>query len=267
MSMTSSRPPSYTTEAELDHDSSSVRTVSPLGVTQQRAIYVYYRIYRNDAPLPSRQAAAAGRGDGIGWLRVEDLPPPCTVRSLKRCIARAEGLEDDAIESVFLSHSDETGEEDGSRLNLLVGAPGTAVDIPVNVVLLDEASPSGPTLHHVPLSPISLLSGAPMEAFPSTSKDWWTVDAISGFGNPKTDAADENLIDASPETIAVTPPPGWARTTLSPEGARRFSLTNVVGFVSDTKGLPLSLGIRKWDVLYVDLERAARREADRRGKQ
>ncbi|KAF8309668.1 hypothetical protein DL93DRAFT_2230792, partial [Clavulina sp. PMI_390] len=111
----------------------------------------------------------------------------------------------------------------------------------------------------MPFSPLSLLSGARIEAFPSTSPTWWTFDATSGFGNPKTDAADSYLIDASPEAIALSPPPGWARTKLSPVGLGLLNQPGGPGIFLDSKGVPLPLGMRKWDFLYVDLEHPAGR--------
>ncbi|KAF8307860.1 hypothetical protein DL93DRAFT_1974041 [Clavulina sp. PMI_390] len=258
MSTTSGKPPSYTPYD--DEDNASETTSTTREGSKERAVYVYYRLYRDDGPVTSQQGAATGRGDGIGWVRVGDLPPPCTVRGFKRCVARQEGFDVTVIRDVFLSHSDETGVEDGARLNLFVGAPGTDTSKEINLVLHEETAHTSPNIDQTSFSAISSLSGAQSGEVPSNWAAWWTIDKISGYGNPKTSGQDPHLIEASSEVMAFAPPPGWARATLSQTGVYRSTLQGPrIAFDDNHVALPLR--IRKWDMLYVDLEPNEERKA------
>ncbi|KAF8307859.1 hypothetical protein DL93DRAFT_1974042 [Clavulina sp. PMI_390] len=247
--MSSSRPPSYIAKDNIHRERRERR----------RATYVYYRVYQDDAPRPSTLGSARKGSNGHGAIYVEDLPPACTVKSLKRSIAREEGFKATEIHQLYLSHSDNIVVDDGALFELSMGSPGSDVNKPIRVVLLDDVSHAFRPHTSITSSSSRQLSleGLP-DPLPVDLLTWWTVDATSGFGNPHIHPNDPSLITASPHMIALTIPPGWARATLSDNGFTRSQSTNP-WIVFDADGFLLPYRIRKWDWVYIDCERTVAR--------
>ena len=54
---------------------------------------VYYRLYSEDGSIPSKTPAAPG-DPFLGRIKARLVPPPHTVKAVKRCIAKMENIKD-----------------------------------------------------------------------------------------------------------------------------------------------------------------------------
>ncbi|KAF8309647.1 hypothetical protein DL93DRAFT_1707197 [Clavulina sp. PMI_390] len=156
------------------------------------------------------------RGDHVGYIHVNDIPPPRTLQRLKRSIALLEGFTEADIKEVFLCFNFDETLTPTTRLNLAPGAPGTEPKAPIEVVVADRAKRLPP-----PASTITKRSDMTRNEILTASIPpwmmWWILETDphgSSLGRPILDPDNSELIMASPEVIEFGPPPGWKVTSL-----------------------------------------------------
>ncbi|KAF8323068.1 hypothetical protein DL93DRAFT_2223029 [Clavulina sp. PMI_390] len=173
----------------------------------QRAQFLYYSLYQDGGPRPSKQAFKSATEDErnalIGRLYIKDIPPPRAMPDLKRLIARLEGFTGASdVQDIFFSFTTQAV-DDAERLDFSIGAPGTDENDPLEVIFVDgttnnnQGSQTPPTPQAPPntqLRSLLLISDHNM----------WAVDA-NGFAEPKTDSPG-HFLHRDPESM-----PGWAR--------------------------------------------------------
>ncbi|KAF8309646.1 hypothetical protein DL93DRAFT_1707156 [Clavulina sp. PMI_390] len=186
------------------------------------AVVVFYHLYQKDDPLISYQLlppkkrenheAKGYRGNHVGYIHVNDIPPPRTVQRLSRCIALLEGFTAVDIKDIFLCFNHDETLVETTRLNLAPGAPGTDPEAPIEVVIDDNAKRARfpartKTLYHMTRAQMITAKVPP-------SMKWWIVSKDSSPAKPIPDPENPELIMASPEIIRFAPPPGWTAVSL-----------------------------------------------------
>jgi hypothetical protein len=95
---------------------------------------VYYRVYAEDGAIPSRNSATAD-DPFLGRIKANSIAPPHTVTSLKRCLAKFEAINDDAIIGLFLTPSSQSPMNSAGKVSLSSGTgPGSIPQEPLALV-------------------------------------------------------------------------------------------------------------------------------------
>ena len=97
---------------------------------------VYYRIYTEDGAIPSKTPVAPG-DPFLGRIKVESVPPPRTVKALKRSIAKKEDINDRSTStSLFLALYSQSTVNDAVKITNIFNAtgPGSTPQDPVALV-------------------------------------------------------------------------------------------------------------------------------------
>ncbi|KAF8309655.1 hypothetical protein DL93DRAFT_2170220 [Clavulina sp. PMI_390] len=211
-------------------DDSRVSAAEPSG-SQSRSKYMYYRMFQNDGPISSYHALGSGGTQGtgrIGRLRLDDLPPPRTIKILKRSIARREGFDPDATQQIY-PYSSAQVLEDPSPLDDLMTEVGNDRHSPLEILIQDDASRSPQT---------TLPSISPPKPLTSDFSFWITNEA--GEIQPNFDRK-------HPYRLAMAdPPPPWKRAHV--KGKDKFAL---LWDVPDSPKL-ITTAVHEHALLYVD---------------
>ncbi|KAF8309622.1 hypothetical protein DL93DRAFT_1705524 [Clavulina sp. PMI_390] len=247
MSAMSSPPPSSTSFAFVDGESVNTQSAaaSPPPSTIRESQYLYYRLYQDGGPLGSYRKFGPDdneRSELIGRLLVDDIPPPRTIRNLKRYIARLEGFIGPQVEDILLSSASREGEEDTTFLEFSTYAPGCDFTHPVHVIILDGARRTLPG--RLPPS-ISGYASSPSRLSTSSRTIFhqgvfWNVDAY-GFGEPRVDP------DCSWTIVGAANPPGWTNAHI-----KSPSLAPMVYRIAEDRAPDFYGGIDRSHSLLVD---------------
>ena len=99
---------------------------------------VYYRIYAEDGALPSNTPVSPG-DPFLGRIKYTSVPPPRTARTVKRCIANMENIENRERTSLFLTLNSQSPMDDTDKVSILNGTgrtgPGSTPQEPIALVL------------------------------------------------------------------------------------------------------------------------------------
>ncbi|KAF8311834.1 hypothetical protein DL93DRAFT_2168744 [Clavulina sp. PMI_390] len=192
-------PPDYTPYSSIDNVAPSQGASSSSVVVakdgEAHIYYFYYRLFQNYAPIPSHQAFGVAGGDGkyrnrVGRLQHDDIPPPRTIGTLKRTIARLEGFDSTATEQLhFPSESLNQLPEDTRLLDLLSSgsAAGTDQDAPIDVIIQEGA-----------------VRSAEPSPTPQSRSAMWTITA-DGSAEPRVDGTNPCRL------ASAEPLPPWKR--------------------------------------------------------
>ncbi|KIM81880.1 hypothetical protein PILCRDRAFT_821241 [Piloderma croceum F 1598] len=110
-------------------DTSSAETSRPEGPR-----YIYYRVYT--ANRATRSVNPTTDDPYLGRISAENIPPPHTVQSLKRCISSSEYIECGTRTQLFLTVSSQIPMKDNCRVS--IPGPGCTPNEPMALVLACE---------------------------------------------------------------------------------------------------------------------------------
>ena len=98
---------------------------------------VYYRIYAENGVIPSNTPVAPG-DPFLGRIKYTSVPPPRTARTVKRCIANMENIENRERTSLFLTSYSQSPMDDTDKVSILNGTgrtgPGSTSQEPLALV-------------------------------------------------------------------------------------------------------------------------------------
>ena len=95
---------------------------------------VYYRIYAEDGALPSNTPVSPG-DPFLGHIKIGSVPPPRTARTVKRCIANMENIENRERTSLFLTLYSQSPMDDTDKFTILNSTgPGSTPQEPLVLV-------------------------------------------------------------------------------------------------------------------------------------
>ena len=113
---------------------SLVNSSSPLTSHLCEFLLVYYRIYAEDGAIPSKTPVAPG-DLFLGRIKVRSVPPPRTVKAVKRNIAKVEDIKDLTSTSLFLTLYSQSPMDDADMFTTLNGTgPGSMSQEPVALI-------------------------------------------------------------------------------------------------------------------------------------
>ena len=96
-------------------------------------LLVYYQIYTEDGPIPSKLPATPGN-PFVGRIKARSVLPPRTVKAVKRNITKVENIKDGENTSLFLTHS-KSPMDDTDMVTFLNGkGPGSTAQEPLALV-------------------------------------------------------------------------------------------------------------------------------------
>ena len=99
-----------------------------------RILLVYYRIYAEDGAIPSKTPATPG-DPFLGHIKARSVPPPYTVKAVKRSIAKVENIKDRANTSLFLTPYSQSSMGDTDKVTILNRTgPGSMPQEPLALV-------------------------------------------------------------------------------------------------------------------------------------
>jgi hypothetical protein len=133
---------------------------------------VYYRIYKKDGAILSKQPADPNDPD-VGRIRVDSVPPPHTAASIMRCISKREELDNSKQSLLFVSISSESPIDEGHVSILTSSRPGATLDNPMAFVESPDpvAAPTQASSKPVPVAKSSRTSVAePIPSVPASTK-------------------------------------------------------------------------------------------------
>ena len=93
---------------------------------------MYYLLYADNHELPSN-VAINPEEPSLGRIRVDSVAPPHSLASIKRCIARVEGIPELVHADVFADISCDTPLKEG-RISILRDGPGLSPNKPMAIV-------------------------------------------------------------------------------------------------------------------------------------
>jgi hypothetical protein len=97
-------------------------------------LLVYYRIYAEDGAIPSKTPAAPG-DPFLGRIKARSVPPPHTVKAVKRKIAKVEDIKDPTSTSLFLTPYSQSPMADADKVTILNRTgPGSTPQEPLALV-------------------------------------------------------------------------------------------------------------------------------------
>ena len=97
-------------------------------------LLVYYRFYAEDGAIPSKAPIAPGDAF-LGRIKVGSVPPPRTTKTVKRSIAKVEGIKDRESTTLFLTPCSQTPMDDAEKVTILNGiGPGSTPQEPLALV-------------------------------------------------------------------------------------------------------------------------------------
>ena len=97
-------------------------------------LLVYYRIYAEDGAIPSNTPVSPS-DPFLGRIKVRSVPPPRTVKAVKRCIAKLENIKDRGSTNFFLTSYNQSSMDDADKLTFLNGTgPGSTAQEPLALV-------------------------------------------------------------------------------------------------------------------------------------
>jgi hypothetical protein len=105
-----------------------------LEFTQLSCFSVYYRVYT--ANRATRSVNPTTDDPYLGRISAENIPPPHTVQSLKRCISSSEYIECGTRTQLFLTVSSQIPMKDNCRVS--IPGPGCTPNEPMALVLACE---------------------------------------------------------------------------------------------------------------------------------
>ena len=95
---------------------------------------VYYRIYAKDGALPSNTPVTPS-DPFLGRIKVRSVPPPRTVKAVKRSITKVENIKDHENTSLFLTTYSKSPLDDAEKVTILNGTgPGSTPQTPLALV-------------------------------------------------------------------------------------------------------------------------------------
>jgi hypothetical protein len=96
-------------------------------------LLVYYRIYAEDGGIPSKTPVP---GDPfLGHIKARSVPPPHTVKTVKRSIAKVEDIIDPTSTSLFLTPYSQSSMADADKVTILNRTgPGSTPQEPLALV-------------------------------------------------------------------------------------------------------------------------------------
>ena len=95
---------------------------------------VYYRLYAEDGSIPSKTPAAPG-DPFLGRIKARLVPPPHTVKAVKRCIAKMENIKDRTSTTLFLTPYSQSPMVDDDKVTILSRTgPGSTPQEPLALV-------------------------------------------------------------------------------------------------------------------------------------
>jgi hypothetical protein len=83
-------------------------------------LLVYYRIYAEDGAILSKTSVASD-DPFLGRIKARSVPPPRTVKAVKRSIAKVENIKDRESTSLFLTPYSQSPMDDADKVNILNG--------------------------------------------------------------------------------------------------------------------------------------------------
>ena len=97
-------------------------------------LLVYYRIYAEDGALPSNTPVAPS-DPFLGRIKIRSVPPPRTVKAVKRSITKVEKIKDHESTTVFLTPYSKSPLDDAEKVTILNGTgPGSTPQEPLALV-------------------------------------------------------------------------------------------------------------------------------------
>jgi hypothetical protein len=98
------------------------------------AFVVYYRIYAEDGAIPSKTSSSPD-DPFLGRIKARSVPPPHTVNSLKRSIAKFENISDRTRSRLFLTPYSQSHMDDAGKVTILDhSGPGSLPQEPLALV-------------------------------------------------------------------------------------------------------------------------------------
>ena len=97
-------------------------------------LLVYYLIYTEDGGIPSKIPVTPG-DPFLGRIKIRSVPPPRTVKAVKRSITKVENIKGGESASLFLSPNSQSPMDDAEKINILNGTgPGSTPQEPLALV-------------------------------------------------------------------------------------------------------------------------------------
>ena len=93
---------------------------------------VYYQIYAEDGGIPSKIPVSPG-DPFLGRIRAKSVPPPRTVKAVKRRITKVENIKGGESTSLFLTSNSQSPMDDAEKINIGTG-PGSTPQEPLALV-------------------------------------------------------------------------------------------------------------------------------------
>ena len=99
-------------------------------------LLVYYRIYAEDGAIPSKTRTLVAPSDPfLGRIKVRSVPPPRTVKAVKRSITKVENIKDHESTTIFLTPYSQSPMDDAEKVTILNGiGPGSTPQDPLALV-------------------------------------------------------------------------------------------------------------------------------------
>ena len=96
-------------------------------------LLVYYRIYAEDGAIPSKTPTTGY--PFVGHIKARAVPPPHTVKAVKRRIAKVEDIKDPSSISLFITPCSQSPMHDADKVDILKGTgPGSTPQEPLALV-------------------------------------------------------------------------------------------------------------------------------------
>jgi hypothetical protein len=97
-------------------------------------LLVYYRIYAEDGPIPSKTPVAPS-DPFLGRIKIRFVPPPRNAKAVKGSIAKVENIKDSISTSLFLTSYNESPMSDLDKFTILNDTgPGSTPEEPLALV-------------------------------------------------------------------------------------------------------------------------------------
>ena len=107
----------FTETSEIATPNYSKRSSCKFKFSPILILLVYYRIYAEDGAIPSKTPVVPG-DPFLGRIKAISVPPPHTIKAVKRSIAKTENIEDRTNTSLFLSSYSESPMRDTDKFRI-----------------------------------------------------------------------------------------------------------------------------------------------------
>jgi len=204
------------------------------GPTPFETQYLFYRIYKDDGAVLSKQPADPN-DPSVGRISVNSVPPPHTAASIMRCISKTEQLDNSKQSQLFVSISSASPIGEGRVSILTSNRPGSTLEDPMAFV--ESLSPIAASVESVespaPVAPSMPAPFAPPISHPTYTKQIRVTNVSS---HSKQNAG--WLAVTKDEILRTTHDPprqqryNWYESTHHSSAHKAINAAGKVGFVS-----------------------------------